>query len=384
MRQSTLQFVFSVVLLLSLALSACAPQQTQAPAAQATEQQPAATEPPVSNKVLRLLTWEGYAPDSLVSKFKEETGIDVQITYVGDNNELIAKLAATKGTGFDLAQPTFNWVTRAQEDNQIYQPLDLSKIQTDQIIPQMLKSVTEGTTIDGKPYAIPFNSGTTSLIVNTKLAPEAGTSYMDLCDPKYAGRISYRTRYDSFYMFGYAMGLDPRADVTDEAKYRDTMEKILAKMIECKPYVKTYWGSRQELEDLMAKEEVWVASAWDATAWSLNLKNPDLKYVIPKEGAVGWIDCFSITAGSENIDGAYAWINFIMKPENAAVVINETGYTMASVGSLDLASPEMAKLYKESFPPEQLENIKWYFPLPAYAADIEADVQERLKAAPSD
>jgi spermidine/putrescine transport system substrate-binding protein len=383
MTRPNFRLLFSVLLMLSFLLSACATQKTEVPPPQVSVQPPSVTEAPVTNKVLRLLTWEGYAPDSLVSKFKQETGIDVQTTYVGDNNELIAKLAATKGSGFDLAQPTFNWVTRAQADNQIYQPLDLTKVKTEQIIPQMLKSVTEGTTVDGKPYSIPFNSGTTSLIVNTKMAPDAGKTYMDLCDPKYAGRISYRAKYDSFYMFGYAMGLDPRADVNDEAKYKDTMEKILAKMIECKKYVKTYWGSRQELEDLVSKGEVWLSTAWDATAWSLNQKNPDLKYVIPKEGAVGWIDGFAIPAGSENIDGAYQWINFIMRPENAAQIINETGYTMASVGSLDLSSPEMAKLYNESFPPAQLENIKWYFPLPAYAADIEADVQERLKAAPS-
>ncbi len=384
MKRSNSLILFYLVLILSFVLSACGTQKTEAPPQQAAEQPATVEEQPATNKVLRLLTWEGYAPDSLVKKFTEETGIEVQIAYVGDNNELIAKLAATKGSGFDLAQPTFNWVTRAQEDNQIYQPLDLTKIKTDQIIPQMLDSVTKGTTIDGKPFAIPFNSGTTSLIVNTEKAPDAGKSYMDLCDPKYAGRISYRAKYDSFYMFGYAMGLDPSADVNNEAKYRETMEKILTKMIECKKNVKTYWGSRQELEDLVTKEEVWIASAWDATAWSLNMKNPNIKYVIPKEGAVGWIDCFAIPAGSENIDGAYAWINFIMKPENAAVVINETGYTMASAGSLELSSPEMAKLYNDSFPPEQLENIKWYFPLPAYASDIEADVQERLKAAPSE
>lgn len=125
---------------LALLLGGCQPAATQPPPANqpATANTQAPAQQTVTNKVLRLLTWEGYAPDTLVQKFKQETGIDVQITYIGDNNELIAKLAATKGTGFDLAQPTFNWVTRAQEDNQIYQPIDLSKVKTDQIIASML------------------------------------------------------------------------------------------------------------------------------------------------------------------------------------------------------------------------------------------------------
>ncbi len=337
-----------------------------------------------SPKVLRMLTWEGYVPADLVEKFEKETGIKVEVAYIGDNNELIAKLAATKGKGFDLIQPTYNWVTIAQNQYGVYAPLDMSRLKTNEFDPELFKTVTEGTKIKGKSYAVPFCWGTTALIVNTKKAPEAGKTYKDLCNPKYAGRISYRSKYDTFYMFAYAMGLDPRKAVSSEKEYRAVMEKTLKKLIQCKKYVKTYWGTRQQLEDLMLKGEVWVATAWDATAWSLSLKNPDLKYMIPKEGAVGWIDTFAISAGADNVDAAYKWINFVMKPENAAIIGNKTGYSMASNGYLKYLSPERAKLIKETFTPEVVRNIKWYFPLPAYAVDIEADVQERLKAAPSE
>ncbi len=335
------------------------------------------------NKVLRILTWEGYAPADLVQKFQKETGIQVQLAYIGDNNELIAKLAATKGAGFDLIQPTYNWVLTAQKQYGVYQPLDMSKIKTENITPELLKTVTEGTKVDGKSYAIPFCWGTTALAVNTKYAPNAGHTYKDLWNPKYAGRISYRSKYDTFYMAAYAMGLDPRKAVSSKEAYRALMEKVLKKLIETKKYVKTYWGSRQELEELLSRGEVWVSTAWDAIGWSLNEKNPNIKYMVPKEGAVGWIDTFALSASAENIGAAYKWINFIMDPKNAAVITNKTGYLMASKGSLALSSPEKMKLFKESFPPAQLKNIKWYFPLPAYAVDIEADVQERLKAAAS-
>lgn len=336
-----------------------------------------------SNKVLKILTWEGYAPADLVEKFQKETGIEVQLAYIGDNNELIAKLAATQGEGFDLIQPTYNWVLTAQNQYGVYQPLDMSKITTSNLTPELLKTVTEGTKVDGKPYAIPFCWGTTALAVNTKYAPKAGLTYKDLWNPEYAGRISYRSKYDTFYMAAYALGLDPRKAVADEKSYRDVMEKVLKKLIETKKYVKTYWGSRQELEELLSRGEVWVSSAWDAIGWSLNEKNPDIKYMVPEEGAVGWIDTLALSAGAENIEGAYKWINFIMDPKNASVITNKTGYLMASKDSLALSSPEKMKLFKESFPPEKLNNIKWYFPLPAYAVDIEADVQERLKAAAS-
>jgi hypothetical protein len=61
--------------------------------------------------------------------------------------------------------------------------------------------------------------------------------------------------------------------------------------------------------------------------------------------------------------------------------VNNTGYQTASEGAAELASPEMAKLVADSLPPEKMETINWYFPLPSYATDIQADVEEQLKAA---
>ncbi len=375
---------FSIIVMLGLVLSllavACSPAEPAAP----KKEEAAAPAEQASEKpggVLRMLTWEGYAPDELVKKFTDETGIDVEISYIGDNNELIAKMAATHGVGYDLVSPTLSYVATAQKDQGIYQPIDLSKVKTDQIIPANLNAILENSKYEGKSYALPFIWGTTAMVVNTERAPDAGESYLDLCNPEYEGRISYRSKYDTLYMFAYAQGLDPAAAVKDEAEYRKVMDQVLDKLIECKPYVRVYWDSRQQLEDLLTKEEVWVASAWDASAWTLSLKDPKFKYIVPKEGAVGWFDTLAISAGAENIDAAYKWINFILSPENASVIVNQTGYQTASVGSAEMASPELAKLVAESLPPEKMETINWYFPKPDYAKDIEADVEEQLKAA---
>ncbi len=380
-------FMIMMLVVFSLALVSCgsnepAAPEAAAPAADAPAEEAAAPEEaaPESGGVLRMLTWEGYAPEELVNKFTEETGIDVEISYIGDNNELIAKMAATKGVGYDLVSPTLSYVATAQADQGIYQPIDLSKVNTDQIN-ESLDAILEGSTYEGKPYAIPFVWGTTAMIVNTEKAPDAGESYLDLCDPQYEGRISYRSKYDTLYMFAYALGLDPAEAVKDEAAYRDVMDQVLDKLVECKPYVRVYWDSRQQIEDLLKKEEVWVASSWDASAWSMSLEDPKFKYVVPKEGAVGWYDTLAISAGAENVDAAYQWINFILAPENAAVIVNQTGYQTASAGAADAASPELAALVAESLPPEKMASINWYFPKPDYATDIEADVEEQLKAA---
>ncbi len=377
--KSKIYAVIMAVLVLGLVLTACGGKATPTAAPATQESAPAQQ----SERVLRMLTWEGYAPEELVNKFTDATGIKVEVTYIGDNNELIAKMAATNGVGYDLVSPTLNYVSTAQDEFGIYQPIDISKVKTDQFTQAYLNSILEQSKYEGKSYALPFVWGTTAMVINVEKAPDAGQSYLDLCDPKYEGRVSYRAKYDTLYMFAYALGLDPAEAVKDEDTYREVMNQVRDKLIECKPIVRTYWDSRQQLEELLTTEEVWVATSWDAIAWTLAKDDARFKYVVPKEGAVGWFDTFAISAGAEDVDAAYEWINFVMDPHNAAVIVNNTGYQTASEGSAELASPEIAKLVADSLPPEQMENIKWYFPLPSYATDIQADVEEQVKAAQS-
>src|SRR5262245_62892848 len=86
---------------------------------------------------LRLLTWADYVPADVVAQFKKETGIDVEVT-LSNNEEMISKLRATGGAGFDLAQPSQDRILGPQQEFGIYKPLDMSKIKTDQFIGPML------------------------------------------------------------------------------------------------------------------------------------------------------------------------------------------------------------------------------------------------------
>ena len=81
----------------------------------------------VNAETLRLLTWGGYAPKVVVDMFKAETGIDVEVTK-SNNEDMIAKLSATGGGGFDLVQPSQDRIASAHAEFNIYKPIDFSKI----------------------------------------------------------------------------------------------------------------------------------------------------------------------------------------------------------------------------------------------------------------
>ena len=121
-------------------------------------------------ETLELLTWEGYAPKVLMDKFEKETGITVKPTY-SNNEEIIAKLRATRGAGFDLAQPSQDRISSVQAKYKLYQAIDYTKVDAAQIVSSMLEAVKKNTMVGDKSYAVPHIYGTSGLIVNRKYAP---------------------------------------------------------------------------------------------------------------------------------------------------------------------------------------------------------------------
>lgn len=328
---------------------------------------------------LRLLTWGGYAPENVVEMFEKETGHTVEVTK-SNNEEMIAKLRATGGGGFDLIQPSQDRIAGPQLEFGIYKPIDISKIDKSLFIPSMLDATMANTTVDGEVYGVPHVWGTSGLVVDTKKAADV-KDYTDLCNADVAGKVSYRLKRPTLIGFAYAMGLDPFAAYGDEAAYTEIMNKVEAKLIECKPNVKTYWGGGDELMGLLRSGEVVASMAWDTGGWKLNADNPDITFVAPASGALGWIDTFALPAKGQADDAAYAWINFVMKPEVAALITEAAGNFTASKGADEFASAELKAQYQTSFPPEAVDNIKWYPPVPAGLEAIEGGVLDRVQAA---
>lgn len=332
-----------------------------------------------SSEPLKILTWKGYAPQQLVDKFEEETGIKVELTYT-NNEEMIAKLRATRGAGFDLAQPSQDRISSVQAEYKIYQPMDYAKINTDQLVGSMLEAVKNNTKVGEDSYGVPFCYGTSGLIVNTKLAPEA-KDYTALLDKAYEGRISYRLKRPTLIALAFASDDNPFAKYDDPKAYKELMDSIAAKMIEAKPYVKNYWSNGDALLEMVRSGEVTVAMGWDNGGWKLHAENQDIDFVAPKSGALGWIDTFAIPAKAKNIDGAYKWINFILRPENAAVFTNAEKYATASRGAAEFLDAEVRDNISRSFSDADIDNIKWYPPVSAKIEQIEGKILDTVKAA---
>jgi len=329
-------------------------------------------------KTLRLLTWADYAPANVIAQFEKETGYKVALT-LSNNEEMISKLRATAGAGFDLAQPSQDRITGPQQEFRIYKPMDMSQLKTELFIPSMLAATQKNTTLSGKVYGLPHIWGTDGLVVNTKLTKMA--DYPDLCRADVKGKTAVRLKRPTLLAFAFASGKDPFALYNNPKAYSALMDDVGKTMIACKSNIKFYWDNKDQLLNGMRTGEIVGAMMWDTGGWKLNSEKAEIQFIAPKSGAMGWIDTFAIPSKGKNDAAAYAWINFNMRPDIAAKVASSAGNFTASKGADQLMDAKLKAQFASSFSEAALANIKWYPAVPTGIEEIEGRVLDRIKAA---
>src|SRR6202171_4999820 len=327
---------------------------------------------------LRIISWADYVPADLIAAFKKDTGIDVEVT-LSNNEEMISKLRATGGAGYDLARPSRDSITSVQRDFGIYKPIDLSKVKVEEFQPALLDIVKRNTTLDGKLYALPYLWGTDGMVVNTKRAKVE--DYPDVCKPELKGKTAIRLRRPVLMAFAFAAGKDPFALYGNPTAYSALMDQVGATLIACKPNFKFFYDHKDQLLNGFRSGEVVAAMMWDTGGWTLNRDNPDIQFVVPRSGALGWLDTFALPARGRNDAAAYAWINFTMRPDVAARITKAVGNWTAARGTESLVDPRLRAQFAASFPEGPFKAVKWYPAIPPGLEELEGRILDRIKAA---
>src|SRR5450759_4498539 len=159
-----------------------------------------------------------------------------------------------------------------------------------------------------------------------------------------------RLRRPSLMAFAFAAGKDPFALYGDPKAYAALMDSVGQTLSACKSIVRFFFDNKDQLLNGMRSGEVVAAMMWDTGGWTLNRDNPDIQYVVPRSGALGWLDTFALPARGRNDAAAYAWINFTMRPENAAKVIKSVGSFSAAVGTDPYVDPRLKAQFAAAFP----------------------------------
>lgn len=270
---------------------------------------------------LNILTWEGYAAASFISKFEAESSCKVTATYVGSNDDFAPKLAAGGGV-YDIITPSLDTVNLLRQAGFV-QPVDTAKITNfDGIYPEFSK--TGDVIADGETWAVPLIWGSVSLIYRPDKFAAAPDSIAVLFDPANKGKVSLWDDKSALYWTARYLGYDNIFDLSDEQ-----LDAVKAKLIEQKPLIRKYWASAGELTELMANQEVYVSNAWTGlTSKDVNNLKKGFEVIefTPKEKAEGWMDSMMLVKDTPNEECAYKFMSFMESAGGQCGLAESTGY----------------------------------------------------------
>ncbi|TDQ57627.1 spermidine/putrescine transport system substrate-binding protein [Mesocricetibacter intestinalis] len=292
---------------------------------------------------LYIYNWTDYIPSDLVAQFTKETGIEVNYSTFESNEEMYSKLKLTTDkSGYDLVFPSSYYVAKMAKEGML-QPLDQSKLKNLHQIPENL--LNKDFDPENK-YSLPYVYGLTGIAVNVSVIdPESVKSWADLWKPQFKNKVLLTA--DAREIFHIALLLDGKSPNTkDPAEIKAAYER-LTKLL---PNVAAFNSDTPELPYIQG--EVDLGMIWNGSAYMAAKENPDIKFVYPKEGAIFWMDNYSIPKHARNIEGAHKFIDFMLRPEHAKIIIERMGFSMPNKGAKALLKPEDVQ-NPLLFPPEE-------------------------------
>lgn len=304
-----------------------------------------------SGEKVIVYNWGEYLDPKTIELFEEETGISV--TYEEyETNEIMYPKIVSQAIAYDVVCPSDYMIQRMIENDL------LAEINWDNIpnIKNMDPTYMEQSkSFDPKnKYSVPYCVGTVGILYNKSMVKEPVDSWDILWNPKYNDSILMQDSVrDAFAVALKRLGHSINSTEVDQlaAAAEDLMEQ--------KPLVQAYVVD--QVRDKMIGNEAALGVIYSGEAGYTKRENPDLEYVIPKEGSNVWIDSWVIPKNAQNKENAEKFINFMCRPEIALMNFEYLTYSTPNLKAREMIEDEEIRNSKILFPePEDLSNCETF------------------------
>ncbi len=288
-----------------------------------------------AQNTLYVFNWADYIGKTTIETFEKSTGLKVKYDIFSSNEDLMAKLA-TGGAPYDVIFPSGYAVDILMKKNALA-VIDHSKIPN--LTNLMQEFASPG--FDKKlEYCVPYTWLTTGIGYDSTEISEAEVKSMScVFDPKYRGKILMLD--DMRASLGMALkSLGFSANSTDPGE----IAKAKKRLLDQKPLVHVYTGAN--IPQLLASGEVKLAYAWSGDILQASRRNKNIRYFIPKEGGLLYVDYMCIPKASRHQDWACQFINHMLKPEVAAEISETINYALTNEKARQLVSQDTKKLWE--------------------------------------
>ena len=323
-----------------------------------------------SSGSVKVLSWQDYVQPNIAEKFEADTGITLELTTFGSNDEAESTIQATGGRGFDVVFPSItNAAGYLASDGSSYFAEVPAEVNLDAVIPSFMRdSAALGGTHDGKQILVPFDWGTEGVTRNTAKIDidDAELSYGDLWRDEAKGAVAFRQKS---IIMGTGLYLDATGEVPsnrmlDGYKSEDDARRVWGAItqwiLERKDHFGAFWNNATEATSAFKDAGCIIGQTWDTTGLLLNRENPDYVYRAPKEGIITWLDSFGMLKAVVNREQAIAFMNFMLTPEVGGMFANNTGYNSAVAGAAAFATDDFTRQFAEVDSDDVLANMWWW------------------------
>ncbi len=295
--------------------------------------------------------WGEYIDPEIIDLFEEETGIDV-IYEEFETNEIMYPKIQSGAIAYDVVCPSDYMIQRMIE-NDLLAEINYDHIPNLKYIGDNYMKMSRQFDPENK-YSVPYLWGTVGILYNKKMVDEPVDSWGILWDKKYEDSILMQDSVrDAFAVALKYLGYSLNSTDLDE------LEAAKNLLIEQKPLVQAY--VIDQVRDKMIGGEAALGVIYSGEALYCQQENPDLDYVIPKEGTNIWIDSWVIPKNAKNVENAEAFINFLCRPDIAKMNFDYITYSIPNTAGRDLIEDESLRNSPIAFPDDsKLENCETF------------------------
>ncbi len=278
--------------------------------------------------VLRVLAWPGYADPEVIRSFEEKTGAHVELTVIDSDETMWQKLSANDGAEFDVFAVNTAELQRYIA-GKLVQPVDAQQI------PNASRQLPRFRNVAGIPglvhvrpegvrtFAIPYTYSEMGLIYDRRQISEPPVSIKALWDPRYRGKvIVYNGGTHNFSLAAQSLGLPSPFRIAP-----NDWPRVVDQLIALRRNMLSFYNQPEESVRMFQRfgAALMFANYGVQQVHLLRAAGADVGYVIPREGALAWLDCWAITSHSRQPTLAHAWIDHMLGDQASRLLVDRQG-----------------------------------------------------------